>query len=106
MRISEILSAALEKLGPNGEYWIKRSYKKEQKDGSYKYCMLGSIEAIEEAHYTDRGRARAFLGKHLPIGRRGRIPAYNDASSRKFPQIKETMCKAIKAALKQEAREG
>jgi hypothetical protein len=89
---SEVLRLALEKLGPNGEHWIKGAYKRGET-----YCARGAVfYSVDEASsvtapcgYLTRAVAASDL---LPFEN------WNDAPERTFPEVKAAFEKAISLA--------
>lgn len=110
MSPAEVISEALHRLGPNGEYWIKQSLHEVGSDGHDKYCMIGALEAASEGksgYDWSYGDNPGFWGANMVVrnqleaqGYVQSIAVFNNTSE--FPQIKAFMCIAVKEALKQE----
>ena len=82
------LRKALRLLGRNGENWIQRM----DTDGERCFCSRG---AIRHANGPAEDLAIEAFGAVLPRKLGGYIPAYNDATKRKFADIKKKFKQAI-----------
>lgn len=110
LKPSEVISKAIEILGPNGENWFKGMYT----DCHGKYCVLG---ALGKARGYDDGnlgiphflsfnggsdaysKAKRLVEAQLPMSG---VVLFNDKPDVTFPQVKVAMCRALKAALEEE----
>jgi hypothetical protein len=103
---SEVLRLALEKLGPNGENWIKGALYTAA-DGfvdcdvteAANFCSLGAIEAASGT--TDIRKAEKYLSS--AIHGWSWVDNWNDAEERTFPEVKAAFEKAISLAKEDEA---
>lgn len=95
--VSELLANALVLLGPNGENWCKGRFNNETDD---KFCMLGALGKAGHGHVVPATHLE-FTAATLISTYVGPVPIFNDRSTTTFKDVKNVMCKAIKAALDQ-----
>lgn len=111
MKVSELLKAALAKLGPNGEHWTQGKYAK-RADGTATsnvteavcFCGLGALRAVAFGQ-IEIGPTQPVgdyvVAKELLTDEVGRAsgwydyPAYNDQPYRTFPTIRKVFNNAI-----------
>lgn len=94
----EVLTGMLELFGPNGEHWCKHAL-----ENSGSYCLLGAAgkaacgNPMGTSEVCERATRsiRECVGTEYP----GFLAPFNNAPETTFKEIKEVMCKAIKAEL-------
>lgn len=109
---AQALRAALRRLGPNGERWIKERQGIDENgvptvpglQPTCKFCAAGAIYSVTDYGPTMiHDRAFDFLLEARPTGSKKRgdgITDFNDATRRTFPQIKSWFERAIALAEK------
>lgn len=119
-KTSEILVSALERLGPNGENWIKGKLSNNNVSQGSKFCMLGAL--VKDAYVHGELRDSPFIPLSfyqrvlIPFRRlmppsnsvhfgSENIAQFNDAPETTFQDVKNMFCAAIKVALDQETKE-
>ena len=105
-KIAELISEAINILGPNGEHWIRGRLD----DGCGNYCMLGALSKANQK-IPDSNLFTACESVARVIERKSYIncdgdvsciPIYNDIVASNFSQIKEVMCQAVNNEFKEQ----
>jgi hypothetical protein len=100
MKASELLKAALAKLGPNGEHWVKKHYAVDNKGHIVSernpyavcWCSAGALNAVGKSYSPVWVEAMRALER----GMGGvQIVRFNDRSNRKFPSVRRAFERAI-----------
>lgn len=101
-KASEILTKALELLGPRGKFWIKKSYKKTHK-GQKCFCAVGALQAASPRLGPSYGQAESVL-RSIVSANYGysAVESFNDREESKWSEIRSIFNKAIKLAEKEE----
>lgn len=106
VKASTLIATAID-LWKNGDNWIKGEWRRGEGPNE-SYCMLGAINKAAAIHKTRKTKhATQFITEAIQEKtnkKRVSIIAYND-SYRKFPEIKDVMCKALNKALDHESKE-
>jgi hypothetical protein len=97
MKTSEVLRAALEKLGPNGENWAKGTFLRTRWFGLRQpsHCAIGAMIAVHKFWWPAADTFRAAL---CEMGFHGTPAMFNDAPERTFSDVKAAFLKAISLA--------
>ena len=83
--VRNVLTAALESLGPEGERWVKNAFITQT--GSR--CMMGAVE-VQDTPMFSRCDADLYLKHaiHMRTGKWLTIPHFNDALTTSFSDVK------------------
>ena len=93
MTTEQVLTKALDVLGPKGERWCKGRYHTE-----YGHCMQGAVHRVIPSDYDLQTKCWAAMISVLPPTDGNPIAWFNDDPERTWPEVKAAFLKAIELA--------